>query len=1089
MTSMIVSTPSAPTIRARKALVFLDREEPGAARRLAHALATEGYAVETAEGDAADHRRVGAFLDAVEPGDLLLVRWSTEAGWGRREFGVLMEEFARRVERSDGAALLLVVDFGWLVAAGPGLPHEDTGRLPVRGEPVAAAAALTTSATMAPGGRPARPVPLTAILADGVLSGEADLDHDGTISVGDLFRYAQERCATLGGDRRPFLLTYGEGERVGVASPRRTARDLGAAFGPALARLAALGDTVPPASAAELVNRVYDVHLGADARRLLRRSTLLPDDEPFTHEIAALLLDEHPPPTAPGAGAAGPFSAGGAAGEAVEELRGWGLLGAEGALAGPVVRDAAAGRLEPGEPAHVSAILRRWRAARRPVRPRTRLTGDRWTLRDRLGHRVHAEAVAAFVRHPDTRPPLTIGIKGPWGAGKTSLMRMIQDVLDPGAAEGRPTEIHLGPGGRGKVTNAEVLALARRPEPDAAVRAVPGELPLRPADWRPTVWFNPWMYQNGEQVWAGLAHEIISQVTCRLPRGERERFWLALNLSRVDREAVRRRAYGLVATRLLPLVLALVATLVLTGASLAAGALLPSAAALLRGTAAAAGAGGPLIVLAAAAVRLAGFFRESADTAFRGLVRQPDLPAGDLTPDPGYRARTGFLHLVQTDMRRVLGMVATEERPLVVFVDDLDRCSPGTVAQVIEAINLFLAGEFPNCVFVLAMEPEVVAAHVEAAYRDLAGGLPPAAPGGAERSGLGWRFLEKIVQLPLSVPLLDDDDRVPAYLRSLLDVPAVPPRARPGDGPAAPDERPDPELVDRMEAAIRALHPTAEDLDAVARRVQDTVGGPGRPVSPPRTGLFSRRARIVFAPWPTSSRRVASTGDVVGAQDRLGGRLQPSRTGSRRRVASADEVVAREGPPSRAGSRRVATASPAFPAASGDAIGGLGPAARLAADRVYDDIYSDENACAAIERVLPALTLTNPRELKRYVNVFRFYSFVTYRRALAGGPRATDDEVAKLAVLAVRWPHLLTLLASELPPRPSPEPRRARGRGRTVLERLERAASGRGHREWARALGEAGLTGEAGAGTARWDALRALLSAPPSVSGLARDVL
>ncbi|MFC7643536.1 P-loop NTPase fold protein [Streptosporangium lutulentum] len=42
-------------------------------------------------------------------------------------------------------------------------------------------------------------------------------------------------------------------------------------------------------------------------------------------------------------------------------------------------------------------------------------------------------------------------------------------------------------------------------------------------------------------------------------------------------------------------------------------------------------------------------------------------------------------------MRQVLDLVATEERPLVVFVDDLDRCSPGTVAQVIEAINLFLA--------------------------------------------------------------------------------------------------------------------------------------------------------------------------------------------------------------------------------------------------------------------------------------------------------------------------------------------------------------------------------------------------------------
>ncbi|WP_214413693.1 P-loop NTPase fold protein [Sphaerisporangium fuscum] len=1089
MTSLIVTSPPAPPIRARKALVFLDRGSgragDGADRRLVHALGAEGYAVETAECDSGDHRRVGAFLDAVEPGDLLLVRWSTESGWGRREFGALMDEFARRVERSDGAALLLIVDFGWLVTANPAQPHPNVSRLPVRGEPVAAAAALTTSASV-PGGRPGRAVSLTAILADGILSGEADLDGDGTVSVGDLYRYAEERCADLGADRRPYMLTYGEGELIPVAAAQAAVHDLGAAFGTALARLAVLGDVVPPLSASELVGRIYEVHLGEDARQLLRRAALLAEDEPVTVEMAELLLecaprgpeeddrsagpgaeggrpsefgeetrsapgsghDDHPltetdeasrtpgaqhrdhpdggarrtpgtrhdgPPEAeaqtfgprhkghPGEGTRRtPGGRGRVVGEVLRELSAWGLLGDATPFADPAVRRAAAARLDGEELVLVSALLRRRRAARRAVRPRARLTGDRWTVHDRLGHRVHAEAVAAFVRHPDTRPPLTIGIKGPWGAGKTSLMRMVQDLLDPGAAEDHPAPIHLNRLRRRsqQVTNAEVLARASVPDDAGAGRAVPGELPLRDADWRPTVWFNPWMYQNGEQVWAGLAHEIISQVTGRLPRGERERFWLELNLARIDREAVRRRAYRLAATRLLPVALALCATLLLTAAALAASALLPAIGAVLRGTAAAVGSGGTVIVVAAAAVRLARFLGESADTAFRKLVRQPDLLGvspelvKELTPDPGYRSKTGFLHLVQTDMRRVLGMVATEERPLVVFVDDLDRCSPGTVAQVIEAVNLFLAGEFPNCVFVLAMEPEVVAAHVEVAYQDLARTLPPPAE---ERSGLGWRFLEKIVQLPLSVPLLDDDDRIPAYLRTLLDVPAEP-RAeeaagREGDRPA------EPELVDRMEAAIRTLGPTADDLDLAARRVQETLGGD---------------------------------------------------------------------------------------AAGDDAVGGLSAEVRLAADRVYDDLYSDEKAYVAIERTLPALTVSNPRELKRYVNVFRFYSFVTYRQALAGAARASDEEVAKLAVLAIRWPHLLSLLARD-PDGP--------GRAGTVLSRLEEAAACARPDEWRAALAEVGLltgTGDGaghGNGAARWDALHALLSTHPPIAHLARDLL
>ncbi|MGW4639761.1 P-loop NTPase fold protein [Sphaerisporangium sp. NPDC004334] len=1137
MTTTTVLAPPAPKIGNRKALVFLDRDGRGSARaggaadrRLVHALTGEGYAVQTAECDADDHTRVGAFLDAVEPGDLLLVRWSTESGWGPGEFGALMGEFARRVERSDGAALLLIVDFGWLVTAGPGHPHETVTRLHVRGEPVAAAAALTTSATM-PGERPGGAVSLTAILADGILSGEADLDRDGAVSVGDLYRYADERCADLGADRRPYLLTYGEGELIEVARARRPAGDLGPAFAATLARLTATGDTVAPASARELVGRVYDVHLSEPARLLLRRATLLTEDEPLTPETAALLMEDAP--------------AGTREAHALGELAAWGLLGEDTPFADPAVRPALAGRPDARELARVSAGLRRWRAARRAVQPRARLTGDRWTLRDRLGHRVHAEAIAAFVRHPETRPPLTIGVKGPWGAGKTSLMRMVQDLLDPGAAEDRPAAIHLatpavdlpprGPGRRGRpghargrgwggrgsrgeraggsagrVTNAEVLSRARGAESGGPEYAVPGELPLRHADWRPTVWFNPWMYQSGEQVWAGLAHEIISQITCRLPRGERERFWLALNLARVDREEVRRRAYRLAATRLLPVALAFLATLLVTGASLAASALVPAAGSLLRGTAAAVGSGGSFLVLIAAGVRLARFMGESADTAFTRLVRQPDLLGGgpgagsEPSPDPGYRARTGFLHLVQTDMRRVLGMVATEERPLLVFVDDLDRCSPGTVAQVIEAVNLFLAGEFPNCVFVLAMEPEVVAAHVEVAYRDLARSLPASAE---ERSGLGWRFLEKIVQLPLSVPMLDDGERLPAYLRALLEVPA-PPASPPGDRRSGPPPGPE--------------HPPAPEPAAGPPLTPHTATRDGGTAPSPRhtTRPYLSPGDGAPAAGPSRSTHPARGPRSGGRGVRLSGRAEPEVRADPGLVDRVEAAIRAMGPT--AGDLDIVArdAQEQVGAADGDAIGGLSAATRLAADRVYDDLYSDENAYAAIARVLPVLTLSNPRELKRYVNVFRFYSFVTYRRALAGAAKATDEEVAKLAVLAIRWPHLLSLLARELdgPPLPrdrpatsdtpgqqaplrptfpvipesSPPPdnpgRPGSAAGRTALDVLERAA-GADEDAWARALVEVGLVRGARAGAARWDALRALLCAGPPVAHLAWRLL
>jgi hypothetical protein len=44
-----------------------------------------------------------------------------------------------------------------------------------------------------------------------------------------------------------------------------------------------------------------------------------------------------------------------------------------------------------------------------------------------------------------------------------------------------------------------------------------------------------------------------------------------------------------------------------------------------------------------------------------------------------------------------------------------------------------------------------------------------------------------------------------------------------------------------------------------------------------------------------------------------------------------------------------------------------------AAERVFGDIYTDTTAFDAIGAALPALRSSNPREIKRYVNLFRFY--------------------------------------------------------------------------------------------------------------------
>ena len=69
---------------------------------------------------------------------------------------------------------------------------------------------------------------------------------------------------------------------------------------------------------------------------------------------------------------------------------------------------------------------------------------------------------------------------------------------------------------------------------------------------------------------------------------------------------------------------------------------------------------------------------------------------------------------------------------------------------------------------------------------------------------------------------------------------------------------------------------------------------------------------------------------------------------------------------------------------------------------------------------------TNPREIKRFVNVFRFLVMIHTERVIGGlATAATLEQIAKLALLSTRWPSSMSTLAA------------AAGGGETVFEVLE----------------------------------------------------
>lgn len=135
--------------------------------------------------------------------------------------------------------------------------------------------------------------------------------------------------------------------------------------------------------------------------------------------------------------------------------------------------------------------------------------------------------------------------------------------------------------------------------------------------------------------------------------------------------------------------------------------------------------------------------------ALGGAISLPDLleKAKDVEPDklkeflrendPGQEIRRGVREF-RNDFSALLE--ETKVRRLVVIVDDLDRCSPDTVIETLEAIKLFLFVE--KTAFIIGADERLIRYAVRRRFPELPG----------ERAEVGRDYLEKLIQFPVRIP-------------------------------------------------------------------------------------------------------------------------------------------------------------------------------------------------------------------------------------------------------------------------------------------------------------------------------------------------
>ena len=355
----------------------------------------------------------------------------------------------------------------------------------------------------------------------------------------------------------------------------------------------------------------------------------------------------------------------------------------------------------------------------------------------------------------DRAGPTVVALDGPWGSGKTTLVGLVEKELGqisrPHLVGKKPSRLRVYEADRA-LSRGEVKLW----QPDMMAQADPdaNDPPVI------TTRFEPWAHQTGEQIWAGLTSTLLNAVgRILLPEGDfaTERYWFQRNVARLDRVQLRRTLRKRVLSPFLgAAVLALVVPIVAQMARSTDQYQLVS----LK-------IAGSNIAVLITAIALA-------IAVIHTIWRYYRLPAADLLPtelfvgpvassifstgptaadgavrDPYYHARSGYLYLSQHDVFAVLEDVQQHGFHLIVFIDDLDRCTPRTTAEVFEAINIFVTRTFPVTRFVLCIDSCAVVAHLDEAYTALKEN--EALRVGSDPTP-GWSFLRKLIQLPIPMP-------------------------------------------------------------------------------------------------------------------------------------------------------------------------------------------------------------------------------------------------------------------------------------------------------------------------------------------------
>lgn len=280
---------------------------------------------------------------------------------------------------------------------------------------------------------------------------------------------------------------------------------------------------------------------------------------------------------------------------------------------------------------------------------------------DALGFSPYVDALVAFLRSQHTQPPLAIGINAPWGRGKTSFMKMLESELK-------------------KESGSIKFA---------------------------TNWFNPWKYSNDEQVWAAFVGVITKSVRRALNGWQQFKFEIGRFWNNIQNQlfAFFVRFVAFAAMLIMFLIVALDSDMHQFAYEFVKNEWGEDALAALKNAWV-----GDFIPWLGGILLVHLFYMK--------VIRQYNISLIDYLKKTNFRDKIGTLSQFEKEMEMLnKAMPEMSKFKVVIFVDDLDRCKPKVLWEVIEALQLLAVSQ--RCVFILGMDLKIVANTIKENYETL----------------------------------------------------------------------------------------------------------------------------------------------------------------------------------------------------------------------------------------------------------------------------------------------------------------------------------------------------------------------------------